>query len=316
MIRTNKSPKVCIRCITYNHEAYIRDCLEGFVMQKTNFPYIAIVHDDASTDGTASIIREYAERYPDIIKPIYEVENQYSKPGNLLGKLMNKACLETGAPYIAICEGDDYWTDPLKLQKQVDFLESHPDYSLVFANVRLHYENGLSNETFPLEDRTYNPIELYECQLIATPTMLYRSEVLKNRNYLMLSSIKRIVMGDLTIYMVASTIGKIYGSKEVVGGYRRLSTGATNYLFQRPYLYFRNRRKIAIKTTLGRAAAKIDSRRFSFYFPWALRHPLIHFPDNICFAWQLLWLNPIACIQELGSSLRRFNSKLWRRFHN
>ena len=70
---------VTIRCITYNHEPYIRQCLEGFVMQKTNFRFEAIVHDDASTDGTAAIIREYAEKYPDIIKPIYETENQYSK---------------------------------------------------------------------------------------------------------------------------------------------------------------------------------------------------------------------------------------------
>ncbi|MDE5714067.1 MAG: glycosyltransferase, partial [Muribaculaceae bacterium] len=74
-----KNNVVAIRCCTYNHEPYIRDALEGFVMQKTDFPFVAIVHDDASTDRTAEIIREYAEKYPDIIKPIYETENQYSK---------------------------------------------------------------------------------------------------------------------------------------------------------------------------------------------------------------------------------------------
>ena len=150
---------VAIKCATYNHEPYIRDALEGFVMQKTNFPFVAIVHDDASTDGTPDIIREYAAKYPDIIKPIYETENQYSKRDGSLRRIMNAAVEASGAKYVALCEGDDYWTDPLKLQKQVDFLESHPDYSLVFANARLHYDAGLSEDTFPLEKREYTALE-------------------------------------------------------------------------------------------------------------------------------------------------------------
>ena len=116
---------VTIRCLTYNHEPYIRQCLDGFVMQKTNFRFEAIVHDDASTDGTAIIIREYAEKYPDIIRPIYETENQYSKHDGSIRRIMDA---HTHGKYVALCEGDDYWIDPYKLQKQVDFLESHPDY--------------------------------------------------------------------------------------------------------------------------------------------------------------------------------------------
>lgn len=135
-----EKPLVAIRCITYNHEPYIREALEGFVMQKTNFPFVAIVHDDASTDGTAAIIREYAEKYPDIIKPIYETENQYSKKDGSLSRIMNRACAETGAKYIALCEGDDYWIDPLKLQKQVDFLESYPDYGMCYTNFNIKNE--------------------------------------------------------------------------------------------------------------------------------------------------------------------------------
>lgn len=124
------NPFVVINCITYNHVSFIRDALEGFVMQKTDFPFVAIVHDDASTDDTAAIIREYAEKYPDIIFPIYETENQYSKHDGSLGRIMQQARNATGAKYVAMCEGDDYWTDPMKLQKQVDFLESHPEYSM------------------------------------------------------------------------------------------------------------------------------------------------------------------------------------------
>ena len=121
------SPLLVIRCLTYNHEPFIRDCLEGFVMQKTNFPFVAIVHDDASTDHTADIVREYAEKYPDIIHPIFETENQYSKRDGSLGRIMNEAIAATGCKYIAMCEGDDYWIDPLKLQKQVELLESKPE---------------------------------------------------------------------------------------------------------------------------------------------------------------------------------------------
>lgn len=110
---------VSICCLAYNHEKYIRQCLEGFVNQKTNFQYEVLIHDDASTDGTADIIREYEKKYPNIIKPIYQVENQYSQ-----GKPINKYLYEKAlGRYIALCEGDDYWCDSSKLQLQVEALE-------------------------------------------------------------------------------------------------------------------------------------------------------------------------------------------------
>lgn len=118
--------KLSIMCTAYNHEKYIRKTLEGFVSQETNFAFEAIVHDDASTDGTAAIIREYAEKYPDIIKPIYQTVNQYSQNVNIDRDIIKP---RTRGEYIAYCEGDDYWTDSYKLQKQVDFLESNPEYS-------------------------------------------------------------------------------------------------------------------------------------------------------------------------------------------
>ena len=87
----NNKILLSIRCFVYNHEPYLRQCLEGFVMQKTSFAFEAIVHDDASTDNSAAIIREYAEKYPDIIKPIYETENQYSKHDGSLRRIMDSA---------------------------------------------------------------------------------------------------------------------------------------------------------------------------------------------------------------------------------
>lgn len=136
-------PLVSIRCLVYNHEPYLRQCLDGFVMQKTTFPFEAIVHDDASTDGSAAIIREYAEKYPDIIKPIYESENQWSK-GTI--NIIMDAAVHPSSKYIATCEGDDYWTDPYKLQLQVDFLESHPDFFLSSHNFSVYHENSKTIE--------------------------------------------------------------------------------------------------------------------------------------------------------------------------
>ena len=111
----DNSLMVSIQCLVYNHEPYLRQCLDGIVMQKTNFRFEAIVHDDCSTDGSRKIIEEYAAKYPDIIKPIYETENQYSKKDGSLRRIVNSRL--TGK-YIALCEGDDYWIDNLKLQKE------------------------------------------------------------------------------------------------------------------------------------------------------------------------------------------------------
>ena len=102
-------PLVAIRCITYNQKLYIADALKGFVNQRTNFPFIAIVHDDASTDGTTEIVKEYACKYPDIIKPIYEIENQYSKRDGSIIRIMNNAIDKVNPKYVAFCEGDDYF---------------------------------------------------------------------------------------------------------------------------------------------------------------------------------------------------------------
>lgn len=142
MPESAEKPLVVIRSLVYNHEPYLRDCLEGFVMQQTTFPFVAVVHDDCSTDGSTAIIREYAEKYPHIIKPVYETENQYSKHDGSLRRVMDEACSKYGAKYYALCEGDDYWTDPHKLQKQVDFLESNPDYTMVCSDAVVRTPEG------------------------------------------------------------------------------------------------------------------------------------------------------------------------------
>ena len=132
------SIKVSVICITYNHEKYIRDALEGFVNQKTNFDYEVIIHDDASTDRTATIIREYQKKYPDIIKPILQNENQYSKGIPIIHTYIEPVIR---GEYLAFCEGDDYWCDEMKLQRQIDFLDKHHDYVACVHNTEFYNHN-------------------------------------------------------------------------------------------------------------------------------------------------------------------------------
>lgn len=112
-------------CITYNHVGYISQCIEGFLMQKTTFPIRIIIHDDASTDGTTDILKDYERKNPSLIKLILQIENKYSKGIDIFSTYIYPIL---NCKYIATCEGDDYWTDPYKLQKQVDFLEANPKY--------------------------------------------------------------------------------------------------------------------------------------------------------------------------------------------
>lgn len=119
--------KVSISCIAYNQEDYIADAIESFLMQKTNFKYEILIHDDASTDKTAEIIKEYEKNFPDIIRGVYQTENQYSKGIKVTTTFL--APLYKGK-YVAVCEGDDYWIDENKLQKQYDYMEAHPDCNL------------------------------------------------------------------------------------------------------------------------------------------------------------------------------------------
>mgnify|MGYP005752602571 CR=1 FL=1 len=215
----NSHPLVAIKCFVYNHEPYLRECLDGFVMQQTDFPFVAIVHDDASTDHSADIIREYAAKYPDIIHPIYETENQYSKQDGSLGRIMDAAIDSTGAKYIAMCEGDDYWTDPNKLQKQVDFLEEHLDYSMCFHGADILNESH--REIFPkcetIENREYFPDDVYPDWVVPTASIVYRNIAIKE--YPLVHQ-EWIVAGDIVLIMKCMHRGRVFAFSDHMSVYR------------------------------------------------------------------------------------------------
>lgn len=200
---SEQSHLVCVRCMTFNHEAYIKDALNGFVMQQTNFPFVVAIVDDASTDNNARVIREYLQRVcdSDSIKSTIE---EYGKVIDAT-PLDNPNCLlhvvllnenhhlkktkrpyydqyENAAKYVAMCEGDDYWTDARKLQKQVDFMEANPEYGLCYTDYSIcdsegnlieesHYMNGSDKPILTFEEH------LFRQGYIAPMTWLYRKDV-------------------------------------------------------------------------------------------------------------------------------------------
>ena len=182
-------PIVSVICFVYNHEKYLREALNGFLMQKINFQYEVVIHDDASTDNSASIIKEYEEKYPEIIKPIYQTENQYSLEK---GRATHICFSKAKGKYIAMCEGDDYWTDPLKLQKQVDFLEANPDYVICG-----HQRNVIKNNLI-ISSKEYKPDLHTQCILFRN---MFPDELFFN--YLF-----KVVNADTFLYLYLKQFGK------------------------------------------------------------------------------------------------------------
>lgn len=222
MNESDREPLVSICCLTYNHEPYIRDAIEGFLMQKTDFPFEILIHDDASTDGTADIIREYEAKYPNIIKPIYQTENQYSK-GIKVSQVHQFP--RAKGKYIAMCEGDDYWIDPYKLQKQVDFLEANPEYSMCFHNALLVYEKKEKRpkQFKKLEEREYFGEEILKEWTIPTASVVFKKDAytpLFNPNFL---------YGDTILFLTLAEKGKLWCINEIMSIYRKHIGGLTSY---------------------------------------------------------------------------------------
>ncbi len=231
-IRSDAKPLVSISCITYNHEKFISDAIEGFLMQKTTFPVEILIHDDASTDKTPHIISKYEKKYPEIIKPIYQKENQYSK-GIKPGLINRKRAL---GKYIALCEGDDYWTDPYKLQKQTEFLENDINCCLVACNTmevdvnknvshirnRVYFADGKNHRSLSFEDIAGAPVIPFH-----TSSVIFR-----NINYQLPGFFNQVLNGDYYLFSIIALKGKVVCLKDCMSAYRKNPGSLTqNYRF-------------------------------------------------------------------------------------
>lgn len=214
-MQLNKKPFVSIYMITYNHEAFIELAIKSVMIQETNFEYKLFVGEDCSTDNTRAICKKLKEKYPDKIELFL---NEKNLGANKNAKLIFKSTFDSGAKYIALLEGDDYWTDPLKLQKQVDFLDANPDYVLCFHQVSILKTNGEIVDDFITKvPDNYETIEILARlgNYIHTPTVVFRN-VIKEFPF----EFSQSPIGDYFLYMMLAEHGKLKYLEENMGVYR------------------------------------------------------------------------------------------------
>ncbi len=217
-----KKYKVVIECTTFNQRNYIEYALKGFVMQKTDFPFCAVVIDDCSTDGQQEIIQEYAKRYPDIIKPVFLPFNHFSV------KKSKQEYLEPffrQTEYIAKCEGDDYWIDDNKLQMQADFLDNHPECALTYHACINKFEEGYEGVKITFGENVkeeYDYVDLLKNYNFHTATIMLRSSVWFHPFF---QKCYRILGYDFIQFFAASQIGTIRGFNKPMSIYRRNNNG-------------------------------------------------------------------------------------------
>lgn len=239
---------VMIRCFTYNHSNYITDALNGFTMQITNFPFVIVLVDDASTDGEQNVINNYInENFNNNIFSyetddanislsqhktnqkcflvLYYLKQNHYSIGK--GKASYTQPWRNKCKYEAICEGDDYWTDPLKLQKQVDFLEANPEYSMCFHRSNILNELEINPVINPIviEDKDYSADELFENWIVPTASIVYRKSC-----YIPIDKYikpERMLNGDIILVLNCASRGKIRGFSDTMSVYRMHSEGVT-----------------------------------------------------------------------------------------
>lgn len=235
-----ENPVVSILCETFNQVSYIAECLESLVNQQTSFTYEILIHDDASTDGTDQIIREFQEKYPDMIKAIIQKENQYSQ-GVSIWKTFQVPRIK--GRYLCICEGDDYWTDNHKLQKQFEFLENNPGYGMVYTKVRM-YNQEKSTITGSYGSPYSSHTEIFDRNLIPTLSVMMKTEYFVDfLNFMQTNQLNKVwKMCDYPLWLWIAERSKIHFIDEYTAVYRVLNESMShsvdeikNYQFRESY---------------------------------------------------------------------------------
>jgi len=219
------APLVSVTCITFNHENYIEESIKSILAQRTNFPFEVIIHDDASTDKTQEIIKKYASLCPNVIIPILQKENHWLNKG--INATTTIVWPNARGKYIAWIEGDDYWTDPYKLQKQVNFLEANPDFGMVHTNVNVVDSSNnvifASDTNKPSGDVFY---DLLKSAFIVTCSTCFRRDIIHEiLDYAKINNVKCAFDYWLWLHIAMRT--KIHYMPEITSAYRSHSGGVS-----------------------------------------------------------------------------------------
>jgi glycosyltransferase involved in cell wall biosynthesis len=212
----NKTPMVSVCCTAYNHEPYIAEAIDSFLMQETDFPFEILIRDDCSTDRTASIVKDYADKYPNLIKPIFEKENTFSKGVQPMPQLYKIA----QGKYIALCEGDDYWTNEKKLQKQFIILEKNKKYMIsTHLTNNVHLDSALWKSEYTLDDvvRNFSPCH--------TSSYFFRNIFLFIDIGLLPKYMHFAFNGDYVLACFLTGLGRMHVHKECMSVYRNNKEG-------------------------------------------------------------------------------------------
>lgn len=330
-INENGEFLLCIRCMTYNQSAYIKDALDGFCMQQTSFPFYVVIFDDASNDGEQELIKNYLDvHFEQPEKSGYkqwETEDAFftftlhkeNVNCHFLVVLLKRNLYKTprkdelikewcNAKYIALCEGDDYWTDPLKLQKQVDFMETHEDYSMCFHKVEILGDESEKWIFSQLREGNYSARDIYNDWIVPTCSVLYR-------NGKPFETSSEVVYGDIFLWLQLAERGKLYCLGFVGAVYRRhsgsLSCGystATCVKLYHQYKFFEkrfpafkdiSRRKQEDQGLKGILYAPYFPGIWKYRFLYMFRHPELFFSSF--FTTTILSYTPIR------------NYKIWKK---
>ena len=280
-------PLVSVKLITFNHVKYIKQTIESIIAQEVSFHFEIVIGDDCSTDGTSEIIQRFAREYPTIIKAIISHKNYGAiKNAQDLNKYLK-------GKYVALCEGDDYWISKHKLEKQVRFLETHPDFSMCFHGVEILDQNNRANNSdlfSYLQEREYLGYEILKKWTVPTVSVVFRKEYYARMTYH-----KDYIYTDIALFLTLAEYGRIWCIKEKMAIYRRHIDGITqrsipineriahfkaiNYEFKRKY----SRQINYIISEIYLTEAKKHLRKFSFKTLFSILRSIDYLLRSLCF---------------------------------
>ncbi|AQW92598.1 glycosyl transferase [Elizabethkingia anophelis] len=297
------SPKVSVFLMVYNHSSYLRACLDGIINQYVDFNIVINVGDDSSQDSSRIILKEYEERYPGKFKLLLHERN--------IGAIDNQLSILNlcDGEYVAMCEGDDYWIDPLKLKKQIDFLENNPNYQISFTNVNVVYEEGLESKVSTLvpitESREYSGVEILQTWCAHTSTFVFRNNDGFIKNFEKFYNKYRFSYGDTPLFLYLLEFGKAYGFTDYTSSYRRHLGGTLSQkeaikdgLKYITYLESIN------KAFNNKNYDKINNNRISAAYLGLLRNKEVKLSDSMKYLFKCIYYDPLLFFKIIKEKLK------------